>query len=89
MKPKNITVEGLNSSSFLKRIRVNQQTDVCQKIDKVAELKEFKSKNLTIIFHDDEGLKSINTSIWAAGMKFVCLSGGIWLPIDRIVSINF
>ena len=43
---------------------------------------------VTIYFEDDEGLKCVNRTIWAYGAKFICLKGGVWLSINRIVEIK-
>lgn len=28
------------------------------------------------------------TTIWAYGEKYICLKGGVWLPIERLVEIK-
>jgi hypothetical protein len=43
---------------------------------------------VTIIFQDDSGLKRVDTTLWANGAKFICLKGGIWIPISKILEIK-
>ncbi|MGV6860379.1 MAG: hypothetical protein ACWA41_01330 [Putridiphycobacter sp.] len=47
----------------------------------------YKGK-MRIEFEDDEGLKAVETTIWATGSKYICLKGGVWLPISRIKNIK-
>jgi uncharacterized protein (UPF0248 family) len=44
-------------------------------------------KKVKIIFKDDNGVKLVETTIWASGQKFICLKGGSWIPIHRILEI--
>ena len=39
------------------------------------------------IDQDDEGVKKVDTTLWASGSKFVCLKGGVWIPINRLIEI--
>ncbi len=43
---------------------------------------------MRIEFEDDEGLKAVETTIWATGQKYICLKGGVWLPISRIREVK-
>jgi hypothetical protein len=43
---------------------------------------------VVIIFGDDEGYKRVETTIWAVGAKYICLKGGMWLPVSRIVDVK-
>jgi hypothetical protein len=47
----------------------------------------YKGK-MRIEFEDDEGLKAVETTIWATGQKYICLKGGVWLPISRIREVK-
>jgi hypothetical protein len=44
---------------------------------------------VSIYFHDDEGPKRVETTIWATGSKYICLKGGVWIPIDHIVEVKY
>lgn len=41
-----------------------------------------------ITFHDDQGLKIVETTIWATGDKNIVLKHGMTIPIHRIVDVN-
>ena len=43
---------------------------------------------IAIVFEDEEGLKEVRTTIWAAGLKFVVLKKGVSIPVHRIHSIT-
>ena len=47
----------------------------------------YKGK-MRIEFEDDEGLKAVETTIWATGQKYICLKGGVWMPISRIREVK-
>jgi hypothetical protein len=49
---------------------------------------EYHTK-VSICFIDDMGPKQIETTIWYAGTKFICLKGGRFIPIDHIVEVKF
>lgn len=58
-------------------------------IDQAVRLGNAYHSKVSIVFLDDDGLKRVETTLWAKGEKFICLKGGIWLPISRIISVNF
>ncbi|MDQ3192048.1 MAG: hypothetical protein M3Q58_10680 [Bacteroidota bacterium] len=43
---------------------------------------------IKIIFEDTEGLKKVETTIWATTEKNIVLKGGVFIPIHRIHQIN-
>jgi hypothetical protein len=89
MKPELIEKELIASLSFKQEVKIKQHADLLRQIDDATRLgNAFRSK-VSIIFQDDEGLKRVDTTIWAAGTKFICLKGGVWIPIDRIVEIRY
>ncbi len=89
MKPELIEKELIASLSFKQEVKIKQHPDLNRQIEDATRLgNAFRSK-VSIIFHDDTGLKRVETTIWAAGTKFICLKGGVWIPIQRIVEINY
>ena len=42
---------------------------------------------LEIIFQDEEGLKSVFTTIWALGKEHILFKKGVFIPIQKIVSL--
>jgi hypothetical protein len=85
----NIEKELVPSLTFKKEISIKQHPDLLQQIEKATLLGNGYRTKVSIYFFDDEGLKRVETTIWAAGSKYICLKGGIWIPISRISEIKF
>ena len=79
--------ENILSSSFKKDLQVNQEPNIRKKILEAVSLGNAYRTKVNIIFRDDDGLKKVNTTIWAFGDRFICLKGGMWIPISRIVDV--
>lgn len=88
IKPTLVEKEVINSLSFKLRDRVNQHPKILEQIKKATRLGNGYRSKVSILFHDDAGLKRVDTTVWAYGAKFICLKGGVWLPINRIVEIK-
>ena len=89
MKPELIQKELIPSLSFKEEVKIKQHPDLLRQIDDATRLgNAFRSK-VSIIFMSDSGLKRVETTIWAAGTKFVCLKGGVWIPIERILEVQY
>lgn len=52
----------------------------------LGNLNKFKVK---IVFEDNEALKMVNTTIWAASEKNIVLKAGVTIPRHRIHLIDF
>ena len=79
--------ESIPSLSFTDKTRVQQHPNLRKQIDKATILGNTHRRKVFIVFEDDDGVKRVNTTIWASGTKFVCLKGGIWIPINRLKEI--
>ena len=88
MEPKLIEKELISSLSFNDKVEITQHPELRGQIDKATILGNGHRSKVSIIFHDDSGLKRVDTTIWAAGAKFICLKGGVWIPIDRILEVK-
>jgi hypothetical protein len=89
MKPELIDKELIASLSFKQEVKIKQHPDLIRQIEDATRLgNAFRSK-VSIIFQDDTGLKRVDTTIWAAGTKFICLKGGVWIPIERILEVRY
>lgn len=86
--PTLVEKEIIGSLSFKDRTPVKQHPDLMTQILDATRLgNAFRSK-VSIFFTDDEGPKRVNTTVWASGTKYICLKGGIWIPISRISEIK-
>lgn len=88
LKPQLVEKEQIASLSFDKKPVVKQHPNLRKQIEKATRLGNAYHTKVSIYFTDNEGLKRVDTTIWASGGKYICLKGGIWLPIDHIVEIK-
>lgn len=80
--------ETIPSLGFQEDVKFKQHPDLKHQIEQATLLGNGYKTKVSIYFHDDEGLKRVQTTIWAAGSKYICLKGGVWIPISRIVEIK-
>lgn len=83
-----IEKETISSLRFADQMKIKQHPDLEKQIEKAALLGNAYKSKVSILFYDDEGLKRVDTTIWAHGSRYICLKGGIWLPISRILEIK-
>lgn len=88
LAPELVEKELIREMTFRKSIQLNQDPHLQKKISDAMLLGNSYHTKVSIIFCDDEGLKKVNTTIWANGNKYICLKGGTWLPVDRILEIE-
>jgi hypothetical protein len=84
-----IQKEQIPELSFKKAIEIEQIPDLMAKLVEATKLGNLHHGKVAIIFRDDEGYKRVETTIWASGGKYICLKGGVWLPISRIADVRF
>ena len=88
MDYKLIEKETIPNLRFTNKLRIKQHPDLLKQIKKATILGNNHRRKVGIFFHDDKGIKKVETTIWASGKKFICLKGGVWVPIDRLVEIR-
>lgn len=84
-----IQKEVIPTLSFNDKSTVDQPVDLYKHIEKATVLGNVHHSKVSIYFRDDEGDKKVETTIWAYGSKFICLKGGIWIPISRLLAIKY
>lgn len=84
-----IEKELVPSLSFHGEKNIRQHPDLRQQLDQATRLGNGYHTKVSIYFHDDEGPKRVETTIWATGTNYICLKGGVWIPISRIEEIKF
>lgn len=89
LNPVLIEKEAIAGLSFKKHQHFNQHPGLRQKLEQATHLGNIGKVKFHIDFFADSGLKSVQTTIWATGNKFICLKGGVWIPISKIVDIRF
>ena len=88
LKPTQIDKEVISSLPFHSDKKIQQHPKLMEQIQNATRLGNGYRGKVYIYFEDDDGLKCVNTTIWAHGAKFICLKGGVWLSINRIVEIK-
>ena len=58
-------------------------------IDRAQALGNLEKGKISIVFQDDEGLKRVETTIWAGGKEMIVLKKGTFIPVHRIHQIKF
>ncbi len=86
---KTIEKEEVSKMSFQNDMNVEQHEELRQQLEQATRLGNGYHSKVSIYFHDDEGPKRVETTIWATGAKYICLKGGVWIPIDHIVEVKF
>lgn len=87
--PMLIEKEIIPNLSFKSSVRFEQQDNLTNRLLEATQMGNNDHVKIAIIFQDDEGLKRVETTIWATGEKYICLKGGVWLPIDHIKEVQF
>jgi hypothetical protein len=83
-----IQKETIPSLKFNDKTTVDQHPDLLNQIQKATILGNSHRTKVSIYFKDDESVKRVETTIWAAGTKFICLKGGLWIPISRLIEVK-
>lgn len=86
--PETIEKEMITSLTFHDNTPIEQHPELMSQIETAVRLGNAHHSKVSIIFQDDSGLKRVDTTLWANGAKFICLKGGIWIPISRILEIK-
>lgn len=89
MEPQLIQKEQIPRLNFKKNIQIEQDKKLKEKLYEAMRLGNTFRGKTRIIFQDDEGLKQVETTVWATGASYIALKGGVWLPINRIVDVQF
>ncbi len=84
-----IEKESIPELSFLHSKAKKQSVDIVEQINKATQLGNSQKGKVSIFFESDQGLKRVETTVWAAGSKFICLKGAVWIPIANLVEIRF
>lgn len=88
LSPVLVEKESIAEMTFSRPTSLPQGLDIQRKIADAMLMGNSYHTKVSIVFEDDNGLKRVNTTIWANGNRYVCLKGGLWLPIDHIIEIE-
>ncbi|MEO9532826.1 MAG: hypothetical protein ABJG68_17530 [Crocinitomicaceae bacterium] len=88
LNPSMIEKESIDTLSFKNIIEFEQHPQLMEKLYNATRLGNTNKFKCQIEFYADSGLKTVETTIWATGKSFICLKGGLWIPISKIVDIR-
>jgi hypothetical protein len=74
----------VNQNFLTETIDKNQ---LLMKLNRATSLGNLEHIKSSIFFQDDEGIKVVNTTIWATAEKYILLKKGVFIPINRIIDI--
>ncbi|MCH8547173.1 MAG: hypothetical protein LAT54_10615 [Cryomorphaceae bacterium] len=66
----------------------SKKDQLMTELHRATSLGNLSKHKVNIIFEDNEGVKKVNTTIWAITEKSVLLKKGVFLPIHRIRSVD-
>lgn len=72
--------EVLNSNDEIKIRRME--------LERATVLGNAEHGKIKIFFHDDQGAKKVETTIWATTEKNITIKGGMCIPIHRIYKVS-
>lgn len=88
MKPILIEKEDVRQLSFKNKTDKQISAEILKKLEEATLLGNSVHHKVHIVFEDDESVKEIYTTIWATGTHFICIKGGLWIPINRILEVS-
>jgi len=88
LSPQILEKEAIAQLSFRNPVQFKQAPNLLHKLEEATKLGNNAKIKFNIDFYSDSGFKTVQTTIWATGTKFICLKGGLWLPISKIVDIR-
>ncbi|MBK6343435.1 MAG: hypothetical protein IPF41_12825 [Flavobacteriales bacterium] len=70
-------------------LSAEEHSEIRQKMERATRLGNGEHGKCRIVFRDDEGLKAVETTIWAYDTQNIVLKYGMTIPVSRVVSIEF
>jgi hypothetical protein len=69
--------------------QLNLSKELLQKLEYAMRLGNTHHVKVRLYFKSDEGTHMVETTVWACDAFSVCLKGGIWIPLNSILSVDF
>ncbi|MEZ4789835.1 MAG: hypothetical protein R2811_07435 [Flavobacteriales bacterium] len=65
-----------------------ERSVILQNMEEATRLGNAEHGKCRIVFHDDEGLKAVETTIWTYDPDNIVLKYGMTIPVSRVVSVD-
>lgn len=88
LSPSVVQKEHIATMSFKNLPKFKQSSDLIKKLEDATRLGNTAKVKFNIDFYSENGLHTVQTTIWATGTKFICLKGGVWIPIANIKDVR-
>ena len=62
--------------------------DRCLDLKRAMVLGNLEREKVKIVFMDDQGIKTVETTVWAVTSKSVILKRSMVIPLERIISVD-
>ena len=62
--------------------------DRCLNLKRAMSLGNLEHEKVRIVFMDDQGTKTVETTVWGVTSKSVILKTSMVIPLERIISVN-
>ncbi len=83
-----VAKENIPQLSFSKSSQPKLNPRIVRELDIAMRAGNTDKVKYRIEFSTNSGVKQVETTVWAAGDKYVCLKGGVWIPIANILDIR-
>jgi hypothetical protein len=85
-----IAKESVHECSFISSPRNSEQgKEIENRLHSAMLLGNNYRSKVRITFSTRDGLREVETTVWAYTEKYVVLKGGIFLPVNSVVSVDF
>ena len=91
-QPTTIPKERIPSLRFPRQpvpLSADQHEEIMRRMDQATRLGNSEHGKCRMVFLDDEGLKAVETTIWAYDPVNIVLKYGMTIPVARVVSIEY
>jgi hypothetical protein len=91
LKPKSIDKEKISGLTFPKDEVLSSEQERKQRhhdLEKATTLGNVEHNKIVVVFSDADGIKEVNTTIWATTDTRIILKGGVVVPIHRIHEVR-
>jgi len=86
-----VSKESISNLNFPNEEVLKSKEDIISRmldLERATTLGNVEHNKIKIIFEDSEGLKQVETTIWATTDKRIILKGGVVVPIYRIHEVK-
>jgi uncharacterized protein (UPF0248 family) len=91
LNPVTIEKEEVPALKFPKEEVLNKKEDQIRRthnLEKAQALGNTEKFKIKVVFEDDQAIKQVETTIWAAGRENIVLKKGVFIPVHRIHEIK-